>query len=101
MHAPNWSTVLALSLGTKKVTDLAEQAAERAGYTGLQPYLKSAFSTALAVGASAYVGRSARERLVLAAAVAGGAAVVHQQMEGGAPLQVSLPKRRGPAVRSL
>jgi hypothetical protein len=100
MPTPNWRHVLAMSMGIAKATDTADQIMQRVtGAAGGQPYLKSVFATALAVGAGVYLGDTGRERLLIASAIAGGAAVAHDQMEGTMPLV--LRGRRGPRAGNL
>ena len=71
----------ALAFGVFKTTDLLKQVFTRS--TGLtpQPYLKSAASMALAGAVAVAYERGWRERLLMASAVAGGAAVLHEGYE--------------------
>ena len=96
---PNWSHVLAMSLGVAKLTDTLVQAADRVGYTGVHPWLKSATSTALSIGAGIYLGGSARERLLLSSAISGGAALVHGRAAGGAETVLVRGASRSPVPR--
>lgn len=100
MPTPNWSHVLAMSLGVAKVTTVADQVMARVTQTeGGQPYLKSAFATLLSVCAGVYLGANGRERLLIASAIAGGAALVHDKTGASAP--VAVINQRGPRPRSL
>lgn len=70
--------VIALGFGVFKATDLAKEVIDRVTGMGVQPYLKSGFASALAVGAGIAYGEDWREKVVLASGIAGTAAVIHE-----------------------
>lgn len=82
---------LALAFGVSKTTELAKEVFGRV--TGLtpQPYLKSLFAMGLSAGAGYAYGETWRERLELAAGVAGAAAALH---EGQAVLSTAADRNK-------
>jgi hypothetical protein len=74
----NLGRAVALGLGVMKSTDLFKQVFDRATGLGLQPYLKSAASMALAGTVASAYESGWKARLELAGAVAGIAAVAHE-----------------------
>lgn len=78
MKAQDIPTALALGLGVMKGTDLLKEVFDRATGMALQPYLKSLIATGLSVGAAVTYTQGWRERVLLASAVAGASAVMHE-----------------------
>lgn len=74
----NWGQAAALAFGVSKTTDLLKEVFDRA--TGLtpRPYLKSLVAMGLSVGAAWAYEEGWRERVLLAASVAGGSAILHE-----------------------
>lgn len=68
----------ALSFGVFKATDLVKEVFLRATGMTLQPYLKSALAMSLSGAVAVAYEQGWKDRLLLAASVAGGSAVVHE-----------------------
>lgn len=78
MRAQDIPTALALAAGVMKGTDIVKEVFDRATGMALQPYLKSFIATGLSVGAAAAYAEGWKERVLLASAVAGSSAVMHE-----------------------
>lgn len=76
-----WSQAAALSLGVCKTTDLIKEVFLRATDMTLKPYLKSMVAMSLSAGVAVLYEEGWKERVLLAASVAGGSAVVHEGYE--------------------
>lgn len=68
----------ALAFGVMKTTDLLKEMFLRATGMDVQPYLKSAVAIGLSGAVAAVYEQDWRDRLLLAASVAGGSALLHE-----------------------
>lgn len=98
MKAQDIPTALALAAGVMKTTDVVKEVFERATGMVPQPYLKSLLATSLSAGAAVlYGGASWRDRLLMASAVAGSSAVMH---EGYAALSTRADANKAQFIRT-